>query len=543
VLAIAGLLTIWLVPTEPDRWVALTYTTLGLYVLYTLGAYALPFVAPRAAAAASRWDHWIDVGWYLLLISMSHGTNSVFFFGFFLPILAASFRWGFRSGLRVTVISACLFVVVGYVTAPDPPEFDGQRFLIRPTFLLALGYMIASRGGFEMKTRQRLEFLRDVVKISNPRFGVDRIVGVVMHRLRDHYDAEACVVVAEETDDGPSVGAAGGGRPFVRRVRRGEPEGPAPREWIQDDVARRFLSRASDLALAYGARDRVTAWPVAPDGDAASIAAEDVRDMCESIATMLEAESFLSVPFGTQGRSAGRIFLCFRTPRSFDAFEIDFFVQVVEHAFPVIEYIRLVNQLATSAAVEERRRIARDIHDSIIQPYVGIQMGLAALRHSLDEGRDVHAEVEGLLGMSSGAIDELRRQVWSLREGSSFEGGLLPALSRFAERFSQVTGIAVDIVRETEVAVEGPAAAEVFQIVAESLNNVWRHTRATRASVFLAFRSGSLVVRVENDEAADGAFSPFMPKSLRDRTESLGGQIRVSGRVPVGAVVEVNIPL
>jgi signal transduction histidine kinase len=419
-------------------------------------------------------------------------------------------------------------------------------------FLVALGYMIASRGGFELKIRRRLEFLRDVVKISNPRFGVDRTVGNVMHRLIAHYDAEACVVVARTTDEGAASDAAGRARPFVCHVRRGEPEGPAPPELIPDNVAERFLPVASDLVIAYGARGRIVAWPMEQtegstrwNGEiaSASIATGELRSTCESIATTLETNSFLSVPLLTRGRAFGRLFLCFRAPRAFDVLDVDFLVQVVEHVFPLIDNIRLVNQLAANAAIEERRRIARDIHDSVIQPYVGIQMGLAALRHTLEEGRDARKDVEGLLEMSNGAIDELRRQVWSLREGRSFEGGLLPAITRYADRFSQVTGIAVDVVPETEVAVEGPASAEVFQIVVEALSNVWRHTNATRAGVFVACRLGRLVLRVENDETVDGPFMPFTPKSLRERTEAIGGQIQVSGRVPAGAVVQVDIPL
>lgn len=75
----------------------------------------------------------MDVGWYTLLIALSSGTNSVFFFGFYFAILVASFRWGFAAGLRVTLASAALFTTVGFVTAPAAPVFQLHRFLPRPT--------------------------------------------------------------------------------------------------------------------------------------------------------------------------------------------------------------------------------------------------------------------------------------------------------------------------------------------------------------------------------------------------------------------------
>ena len=65
----------------------------------------------------------------------------------FFPMIVASFRWGFASGMRVTLASAALLVTVGLLAAPPPPEFELQRFLIRPVFQVAFGYVIASRAG------------------------------------------------------------------------------------------------------------------------------------------------------------------------------------------------------------------------------------------------------------------------------------------------------------------------------------------------------------------------------------------------------------
>src|SRR5438445_9437623 len=114
-LATAALVSIYIDPSEPDRYVAVTYTVLTLYVAYSamLCAYAWRGV-PLALTAIT---HWIDVGWYVLLIGLSSGTNSIFFY-FFFAILVASFQWGFRSCLRVTLVSVALFSTVGFVTAP-----------------------------------------------------------------------------------------------------------------------------------------------------------------------------------------------------------------------------------------------------------------------------------------------------------------------------------------------------------------------------------------------------------------------------------------
>src|SRR6185369_3797924 len=120
VLALSALIIIYIDPSEPDRLVNITYTTLALYTIFSAFVYFLSLRNQFAFRSIPL--YWIDIGWYLLLISLSSGTNSLFFFFFFFAILVASFRSGYRTGLDVTVVSATLFVTIGYFTTPTPIE-------------------------------------------------------------------------------------------------------------------------------------------------------------------------------------------------------------------------------------------------------------------------------------------------------------------------------------------------------------------------------------------------------------------------------------
>ena len=131
VLASSALLIIYLDPLEPDRLVRVTYASLILYTLYSLLLFILAMRGGNFSDPLGRLAHWIDVGWYLVLIALSSGTSSIFFFFFFFPILVASFRRGFREGLLVTVVSTLLFTIIGYATAPKEPDFELNRFLLR----------------------------------------------------------------------------------------------------------------------------------------------------------------------------------------------------------------------------------------------------------------------------------------------------------------------------------------------------------------------------------------------------------------------------
>src|SRR5688572_8989574 len=104
ILAASGLIVIYLVPTEPDRLVPLTYVSLTLYTLFSAVVYVVE-LRGGDLPWMRHWGHWIDVTCYTLLITLSSGTNSIFFYGYFLPILAASFRWGFAAGMRIVVVS------------------------------------------------------------------------------------------------------------------------------------------------------------------------------------------------------------------------------------------------------------------------------------------------------------------------------------------------------------------------------------------------------------------------------------------------------
>src|SRR5678810_775398 len=112
--------SIYIDPSEPDRLVNITYTTLALYTVYSALIY---FIRLRRESTFQKFPlYWLDVAWYVVLISLSSGTNSLFFFFFFFAILVASFSSGYRTGLDVTIVSATLFVTIGYFTTPTSIE-------------------------------------------------------------------------------------------------------------------------------------------------------------------------------------------------------------------------------------------------------------------------------------------------------------------------------------------------------------------------------------------------------------------------------------
>ena len=165
---------------------------------------------------------------------------------------------------------------------------------------------------------------------------------------------------------------------------------------------------------------------------------------------------------------------------------------VIDHTMPVLQNIKLVDQLASDAADAERQRIALDFHDRVIQPYIGLRMGLEAIRQKLGRGdADITHDIDWLLDLTKDELAQLRHLVQGLKNGGERVDGLVLAIRRFGRKFTAATGIQVQVEVNGELHVNDRLATEVFHIVAEGLSNIRRHTLATTASITLSPRKQS----------------------------------------------------
>src|SRR5204863_7954014 len=140
-LAVAALIIIYAIPSEPDRYVHLTYYSLIAHAIYSFAVYAIARRRINFSQTTLRSVVAIDLAWYTLLTAISSGTNGLFFFYLFAVIVASS-RGGPLFGFLVTVISAALSIGVGFFAAPQG-AFDQTRFVMRPLAIVGLGYILA----------------------------------------------------------------------------------------------------------------------------------------------------------------------------------------------------------------------------------------------------------------------------------------------------------------------------------------------------------------------------------------------------------------
>lgn len=533
VLALSAFIIIYVDPSEPDRLVNITYTTLALYTIYSAVVYLLGLRYPSGFRSIPL--YWIDVAWYVLLISLSSGTNSLFFFFFFFAILVASFRSGYKTGLKVTIVSAALFVTIGYLTTPTPIE--PNRFVLRAVYLASIGYLMAYWGGAETTHKRSLALLKDVSQASNARFGVDQTIDSMMRKVRDFYDADRCLLI--------STGSVANAH-ILRRVDRRHSES-ANRVDLVGAEAEQLLTWKPEWAVTWhdGSRNPWLRKASCSIYDFSS--GERIKDADETsawIGDLLDTTSFITIPVYQRHSFTGRLYLTSKG-RHFNYSDVEFLRQVIDHVMPMIDNIQLVDRLASQASEYERQRISRDIHDSAIQPYIGLKLGLDALRRKVSLNDPVASELAELAERTDSVIKDLRTYVGGLREPGSGDrvNVLTSSVERHAKHLGELYGIEVDVQIAPHMNMNDRLAAEIFQILREGLSNIKRHTASTAARINMAAVNGDMILKIENDSSDHERHNTFTPRSITERVIALGGRVSVDMDHAGRTIVSVIIPM
>jgi len=543
-LAATALLVIVNAPPADNPDLKFTYLLLSLYTIYS--GVVLIFSERSSDLIPVHFMHWLDVVWYLALVSMTGGSESLFFNYFFFAILVASFGWGFKAGLRITLVSVTAFTLVCILISYEANSLQLNRLMMRSISLFVLGFMISRWGGFRVHLRNRLQLLKDVTVLSNARFGTDSTINSILEKLREFFEADACLLLIRSD-------MARSDHYQMYCIRRGVRSNGSTPPLISAEAAALFLFPSSDHALIYRNNGHYQR-PRLIDINTKESSVIDYAT-ADRLATALETSSYVSVPVHYHQQSMGRLYVV-GGPDQYNSSAVEFVIQLTHHVMPLIENIKLIDSLASYAAEEERRRIGRDIHDSVIQPYVGLQLGISAVAQKLNAGNyDILNNVEELLDLTNQELIELRRYVGGLRAGEKRRDVLIPAIERFVSRFSIVTGINVNVSAKGNIEINDRLAAEIFQMVSEGLSNVRRHAVCNAASVELIGQKGGVILQIKNPRpglSTDRGGTPnynadeknlFTPRSISERASLLGGKTKVLVDDKNRTVVQVAIPL
>ena len=207
---------------------------------------------------------------------------------------------------------------------------------------------------------------------------------------------------------------------------------------------------------------------------------------------------------------------------------------------------RMSRRLRTVAIVEDRERIARDLHDAIIQDIFAVGLGLQAAANRVVDP-EVGRELRDAATRLDEAITSLRRFIFDLRPPVWAQRRVRDELTDLADSLAEPHEADVEVLFRGEVDdLPDRLVDEILPIVRESLSNALRHAKASHVSVMVNRRSKHLIVRTIDDGSGftvDVATGGMGLQNLRTRASDLGGYTEITSAPGEGTTVEISLPL
>lgn len=213
------------------------------------------------------------------------------------------------------------------------------------------------------------------------------------------------------------------------------------------------------------------------------------------------------------------------------------------------EELKLLASQLLSAQEDERKRIAREIHDSIGSSLSAVKFCVENAAVRLTENPEVRESFMTLSRAMEQAIDESRRIMSDLRPSLLDDFGIIATIGWFCRRFESIYA---DIPVEKNIRLEESQVPEnlkiiIFRIIQEAMNNAAKHSRAGKISVDLSSEDGCIALRVSDDgvgfdraAASKGQGAKFGLTSMRERAELSGGEFEIESIREIGTTISVR---
>jgi signal transduction histidine kinase len=259
--------------------------------------------------------------------------------------------------------------------------------------------------------------------------------------------------------------------------------------------------------------------------------------------------SFLGVPIVSGSEVVGAFYLTDKEGgASFTAEDQEVIEMLAPHAALAMENARLSERSRELSIVEERNRLARDLHDSLVQKLFGVVLAAQSAATLLE--RDVsgaRAQVDRVGELAQDAISELRSLVFQLRPAAIETEGLAAALRKHVEVLRRVHPNELDLELAGRPRLRPGIDEEVFRIAQEALQNALRHARAEHIAVRLEENGDGLGLSVSDDGAGfDPAAAALRARrlgltSMEERARELGGTLEIESAPGAGTRVRLQV--
>lgn len=229
-------------------------------------------------------------------------------------------------------------------------------------------------------------------------------------------------------------------------------------------------------------------------------------------------------------------------------------MQDINNALEDIKQKHFMSRKIISVQEEERKRVARDIHDGPAQSLANLIIKAEICEKLLDvDVGKTKEEIQDLKRCTRESIKDIRKIIYNLRPMSIDDLGFVPALERYIEKFASDTEIEVDFAILSKVNLEDKIrSVSIFRIIQEVLNNIRKHAHATFVKIEIEMKEKNIYVNIvdngigfntEDIKPNDNEEGGFGLINIRERAELLNGDVEIISEINKGTTVIVNIPI
>jgi nitrate/nitrite-specific signal transduction histidine kinase len=262
----------------------------------------------------------------------------------------------------------------------------------------------------------------------------------------------------------------------------------------------------------------------------------------------LAQNSFLGAPMRAKGKTIGVLSIVGKANRQFSQEEIALIAAIGDQVGVAVENARLYQQAEALAVVEERQRLARELHDAVTQSIYSATLLAATGRRAVAAGDWPEAAnfLERLQTITGQALKELRLLVYELRPSALENAGLVEALQHRLDAVEQRAGIQAQLLVD-DVPLDEAQETALYRVVVEALNNALKHAEATAVTVRLIAQNDHVTLVIEDngrgfDLQTAGQRGGIGLHSMRERVVQMGGKLTIESERGGGTAVTVMLP-
>jgi len=227
--------------------------------------------------------------------------------------------------------------------------------------------------------------------------------------------------------------------------------------------------------------------------------------------------------------------------------DMSFLRAMADQATSAVDYARLLRASREKVALEERQRLARDLHDSVSQAVYGIALGARSAKELLaKDPAQVQEPLEYVLRLSEAALAEMRALIFELRPEALEREGLTGALKHHTAVLRVRYGIAVEESLGGEPVMSWESKEALYRIAQEALHNAGRHARATEVRLVLSQVDSQVRLEIHDNgvgfDAGSALPGHFGLNTMRERATGLGGTLDIESHPGEGTIVRAIIP-